>query len=136
MQPMDYRILFSQYLAICNQAIQENQGKFPFHQIWSAIDKSKTETIDVQIIDDYSIPHFRMKFTDNHLTESGCARGSGCCGGCTKKRWQVAASYLNDVVDNPERYIRNPAMINWEWLQPDEDYLSLQGNSDEHAEQL
>jgi hypothetical protein len=30
--------------------------------------------------------------------------------------WKVSVDYLRDVVDNPRRYIDNPALLAFDWL--------------------
>ena len=120
MQAQDYHVLFSQYIAVCNKALTKNKDKFPFRQIWQSVQEvNQGDIVDVQIIDDHTTPRFRMKMEQNQITEANCARQNKCCGGCIKRLWHVQTSYLQHVVENSDSYIDNPAMINWEWLQPD-----------------
>jgi hypothetical protein len=138
MDEKDYSHLMTEYLSICNKALEKNSDKFPYKQILQSIQsKDKGETVEVHIIDDYFTPHFRIKIDQDHVKISNCAGKDGCCRACIKRQWHIQSSYLQDVIDHPDTYINNPALMNWDWLQSETgDYLSLHGKPDEQAEQL
>ncbi len=140
-QPLDYNVIFAQYISVCNKALEKNADKFPFKQILSSVRaRDKGEIIDVEILGNDQAAYFRLRIDADKIRAVPVCKNklSGtCCGGCRNRQWQTQVSYLLDVIQNEELYINNPALINWEWLhEPNEDYLSLQGKSEVHAEQL
>jgi hypothetical protein len=111
--------LFSRYLEVCNRAIAANGDRFPFKQILGAAQKSQTsKNVEVCIIDDHPEASFVIHLDDGKVS----AQSHSACKNCNcKGQWRVARSYLEDVIQNPDEYIRNPAKIDWEWMYGSQD---------------
>lgn len=106
--------LFQRYLDICNRALEANKDRFPFRQILSAMrEGAEQRPMEVCIIDDRPEASFTIALAENRIV----TRDNKACDACgCKGKWRVRRSYLEDVVRNPEAYIRNPARIDWEWM--------------------
>lgn len=108
--------LFSQYLDVCNQALQANKNRFPFKQILKVAQESQNQkTIAVHIIDDQPSIQYAIQLKDNKIDGNPHDCKHCQCDG----KWRVTKSYLQNVINNPQRYIDNPAKINWEWIYDD-----------------
>lgn len=110
--------LFERYVQICNTALEANKNKFPFAQILSAIQKTPNiKPKQVRIINDTGHPDYHVAFNNNGMS---CKKTCGSCQGqCATEDdiiWSVKTSYLNEVIANPDKYIENPAKLNWEWI--------------------
>lgn len=109
--------LFEQYLAVCNQAIALNAERTPFKEIWAGVRRLGIDkSITVSVIDDKFTPQFSLSLNGDLIivkNEKNMCRTDCPC----TAQWRVRKSYLLDVIENPQIYIRNPAMIDWEWLQ-------------------
>lgn len=106
--------LFAQYLEICNQALQESKHKFPFQQILGAARRvNSSRKTEVFVIEDRPQSTYVLSVNDKGIAAEPAASSDNCdCQG----EWRVARSYLEDVIQNPQKYIENPAKINWDWL--------------------
>lgn len=111
----DTEQLFSRYIDICNQAIQANKDRFPFKQILAAVkDEHSLSDIEVCIIDDKPNAEYTINLDSNKIKAEKYSSCPNCnCG----TQWRITRSYLEDVIENAEEYIDNPAKINWEWMQ-------------------
>ena len=106
--------LFQRYMAICNMALKQNENRFPFKQILGAAKNVTPKSgVEVLIIDDRpsdgNLVHLNESGKFQSLDES--CKNCDCVG-----QWRVTRSYLEDVVNDPEKYISNPAKIDWEWM--------------------
>ncbi|MFP4313855.1 MAG: hypothetical protein ACLFR0_05965 [Alphaproteobacteria bacterium] len=111
-QGLDY---IQRYISICNVALHKNCERFPFKQILDAAEQqSKGRMIEVNIEGDP--PHeedYVFTLSQGRIQADKHACGSQCtCDG----KWIVKKAYIEDVINNPDIYIQNPAKINWEWL--------------------
>lgn len=106
--------LFSRYLEICNQAMEANKDRFPFKQILAAAQSEQSsKNIEVCIINDNPEGTYVIQLGDNKIIGESHESCDDCeCDG----QWRVTRSYLEDVVQNPEKYIQNPAKIDWDWM--------------------
>lgn len=109
-----YAELFKQYLDVCNQALTANKDRFPFKHILEAADNAaKPKNVEVRIIDDKPDRAYVIRLEDQRILGEGHQFCQNCdCDGY----WNVPRSYLENVVQNPEDYIANPAKINWDWM--------------------
>lgn len=116
--------LFEQYINICNQALESNSDRFPFKQILNAAkNNDDSQNIEVCIIDDHPIPSHTIQLLNNQITEkkdTGCEKNCPTCQCQTQRQWRVPKSYLEDVINNPQSYIDNPAKLDWDWLYQDD----------------
>lgn len=110
----DNKILFQRYLEICNKALENNKNRFPYKEILKALEGlQEDENIKVCIIDDHPQAELIMKRHNDSVTAIPCSKKLRAL---NAKRWNVTKSYLEDVTKNPEMYIENPALINWDWI--------------------
>jgi hypothetical protein len=105
--------LLSQYIQICNAALAANKNRFPYKQILSAAQQQQNnKQTKVGIIDNHPTPRYAIKIKDNHISYGTC---SDLENGAT---WFITKSYIEEVLQNPDDYIKNPAKLDWEWLLP------------------
>lgn len=92
-----------------------NKDRFPYKQILSAAqDAIVHKKIVVRIVDDIPDTRFLIELENQRITSQPC-NGTDCNGCCDQ--WTINRSYLEDVINTPDDYIKNPAKLNWEWLQ-------------------
>ncbi len=104
--------LFGQYLDVCNKALEIGGSRFPYKQMFDAaqrVEVARKVEVKVGGLEDlYVIQMGDRKITyDRHDLCEDC----NCDG-----KWFIDVSYLTGVVENPDLYIQNPALINWEWV--------------------
>lgn len=105
--------LFTEYVRVANQAIGQRKEKFPFKQLLDAADELVDEPVNVGIYkDDADHPHdwFTMEF--NGETFDVAQHGKSDKG----MTWKVTQAYLENVVENSDEYIENPAKLDFDWL--------------------
>ncbi len=110
--------LFQRYLEICNHALEVNKNRFPFKQILEAAqkaDNSAPRLVEVSIIEDHPVEKFAILLDKN--TRVVGKKHENCDNCQCQGEWRITQSYLEDVVNNPDAYISNPAKIDWEWIQ-------------------
>ncbi|MCS5597843.1 MAG: hypothetical protein NZ828_11385 [Alphaproteobacteria bacterium] len=104
--------LFVQYLDVCNRAIDANKHRFPFKQIMESVRDVQThKNVEVIILDDHPPVSCVICFDDNQKITTQPAIGVRGL-----QKWRVSKAYLENVINNPDEYIQNPAKIDWEWL--------------------
>lgn len=119
---MNQEDLFKSYIDICNQALEKNKDRFPFNHLLSGFEVSdNVSSVRVEIIDDMQHSRFHLRLINGEIEydETHCQSPCNLCHskcGNSSDVWSVRASYLNDVVENPEQYIENPARLDWEWV--------------------
>lgn len=120
--------LLKAYLDVCNQALRANHDKFPFnHIIKSAIKDQMTKPARVAIIDDAPQSIYQIALKEDRVAceklappkKTNCAQPCSC--DAEAPAWIVSRRYMEDVINNPETYIQNPAKIDWDWLIHNED---------------
>lgn len=115
--------LFTKYLEICNRALKENKDRFPFKQILGAAQsRSEKRKIKVCVIGNGANTKYLINIHDNEIHASIYNHNdekhySGL--------WNADQSYLEDVVNNPEDYIHNPAKLNWDWMYEHTDFQDI-----------
>lgn len=103
------------YLIICNNIISCNKERFPFAQIWRALEErlagKPLEFVVARHEDDGGqwavFLEGEVRLVDRASTNLGALKAG------TKK---VALPYLDAVLDDPSRFIANPALIDWDWV--------------------
>lgn len=102
--------LFQSYLEVCNQALEANKDRFPYKQMLEASEKLLgAREITVAVYDDQPKAVYDLALSEKHL--SAKPHESEC-----QKAWRLNRSYLEEVVNHAEDYIKNPAKIDWAWL--------------------
>lgn len=106
-----YDKLFQQYIDVCNKALEKNKDVFPYKQILSATESLiNDKKISMDVFDDRPKARFNIQMNKSRfeLTEPEESDDTHA--------WHLNASYLEEVVNNPDKYINNPAKIDWDWL--------------------
>lgn len=112
---MDKQDLINRYFQICNEALQANKDKAPFkHILQAAQTQNALKDVGIAVIEDHPTSQFIMHLNGDKIE----VETNESCHQCQcKAQWRVPKSYLENVIRNPEEYIKNPAKIDWEWLQ-------------------
>lgn len=112
---MQTTALMQNYVGTVNQSIGQNRDRFPYKQM---IDVSKplTEGLKMQVgvyKDDPKQVHdfFTLKWTGSELEFAGHGKDES-----TDVAWKVPTSHLQEVVDDPAPYVREPAKLDLDWL--------------------
>jgi hypothetical protein len=109
--------LLSEYLNVCNRAMEENKHKFFYQQakklnrmVW---DEANFHTIIYDEDPENVIGEFTIHFNSSEGKLSVLPSGNYE----VAFSWKMPLNYLLDVVENrPEWYIDNPVMLDWAWL--------------------
>ena len=102
--------LFRQYLEICNQAIDEHKDEFPYKEIISVSEAIiGNSPVDLAVYDDEPKGAYTLHFKDKKI-------GNGGRPADPKKAWRINLSYLKQVVENPDKYIKHSEMLDFDWL--------------------
>mgnify|MGYP006943314901 CR=1 FL=1 len=110
---MRYFEVIRQYVDVCNRAIMNNHGKFPFsHILGAAKDAGHQDAVEVNISNVHPVESYVFSFGDTGIN----VKPHVFCDGCNCVRsWDTDLVYLQRVIDNPDCFITNPALLNWEW---------------------
>ena len=111
----EYERVFHQYLEICNRAIELNKNKFPYTEIWGARLKELKEEMNVHavVFDDRPKLAYKLRLTRDMKIEIAEKNELP-----PEDAWPFTYQYLKRVVDNPKKYLENPARLEWGWLKP------------------
>jgi len=104
---------------VCNQALHLNKDRFPFKQILGAACRAENgNMIELHIIDNQKTElNQAANYTITINQKEIIAKPHSECGECECiRQWSIEKDYLQQVSDNPQKYINNPAHINWEWM--------------------
>jgi len=106
---------FADAMTTMNRAIEANEDRLPYRLFFDASKKLDMElTMGVAIYkDDPDTPHdyYTVRFEGDRLelVSHGKEKGLDLC-------WKVSEDYLAELSDYPDRYIKNPALMDWDWL--------------------
>lgn len=108
----DYAI--KSYVSICNRALSLNKDRFPFKQILGAAQKSeKGKKVEVLLAGAESIDSYVFSIKNEQIIFAPHSE----CGQCKcDRKWHLEWTYLQEVLKDPESYIKNPAKIDWDWI--------------------
>jgi len=103
--------LLDKYVRVCNEALFQNKDRFPFKQILGSVRRTEADKmIEVKVENAPDISDHIFKIHDDQvivMTHSECE---------CERSWSVSKKYLENVVHNPQTYINNPALIDWDWM--------------------
>lgn len=104
-----------QYLSVCNTIVVCNKERFPFAQIWRALeDRLGGQVIKFVVAGHEQEGRQWAMFSNGRIRcFDGPPLSAPCANVATKK---VSLSYLQAVLSDPPRYIANPALIDWDWI--------------------
>lgn len=110
----NYEDLISRYIDVCNQSIAVHRVRFPYQQIFNAIEaRGLNKFMEWIVLDQHSTSSYFVNLIDKKIClcdQLHCFHFSA-----PAKRWKVSKHYLESVTANPEVYISNPTKINWDW---------------------
>jgi hypothetical protein len=111
---IEYEHVFQQYLEICNRAIKQNKGKFPYTEIWGERVKDLKEDVNIHavVFDDRPKLAYVLRLTPEMKIEIAEKKELP-----PEDAWPFTYQYMKRVVDQPAEYIKNPARLEWGWLQ-------------------
>lgn len=107
--------LFTDALVTMNAAIEANEDKLPYRLFLEASKKLDVElTMGVAIYkEDPDTPHdyYTVNFHENRieLVSHGKEKDIDIA-------WKVSEDYLRKLQEDPDKYIQNPALLDWDWL--------------------
>jgi hypothetical protein len=106
--------LVDQYIHVLNRSLGENRDRFPYREILAASEKLFDDTgVAVGIYkDDPGAPHHW--FTVDFAGGSFALREQGK--GDADLNWRVRQAHMEEVVDNPEVFVRDPYKLDLDWL--------------------
>ncbi|MEX0298162.1 MAG: hypothetical protein AB3N28_03770 [Kordiimonas sp.] len=104
-----------QYLSVCNTIVACNRERFPFAQIWRALeDKLADHIVEFVVASHEEEGRQWVLFSDGRIRSlDGPPLSQKTARTVVKK---VSLHYLQDVINDPPRYIANPALIDWDWV--------------------
>jgi hypothetical protein len=110
----EYENVFRQYLDICNQAIAANKDKFPYTEIWNARQKGTDQLgqIHAVVFDDRPKIAYLLRLTQEMKIEISDKKAMQA-----DEPWPFPYQYMKRVINHPDKYIANPARLQWGWLQ-------------------
>lgn len=101
--------LLTRYFDLCFEAIQQNKNRFPFQQIWSAIQNNGLPTVlKVELCGERSVRSYLINL-------NGCELLKGITLD-PKRIWSVDKFHILELLENEKACLENPAKLNWEWL--------------------
>lgn len=102
--------LFAKYMEICNEAMEANKDAFPYKHMWEAAEESlRGNGAHVTVYDDDPKGDYNLQLHDKHLeAQENVADG--------RPGWRINKSYMREVVENAEAYIKDPSLLDWQWL--------------------
>lgn len=124
LKSQEYYKLLEAYINICNEALKQNKHNFPFNHMWKVIkDQCKNQEINIALIDDRPDPVGALRLSDDGVRVSPSKQEDEATKGC-----HIKLSHIQHVLNNKEEYIKDPARINWHWIETMiENYKSPQG---------
>ncbi|MBW3567880.1 MAG: hypothetical protein KY410_07995 [Proteobacteria bacterium] len=108
---------FSRYVDLCNRVMTENQDSLWFRQaiqLNEALWNGRNFRVIVydrdpgSVIESFTV-RLDMDKPEIRLVQDGHAHDVAFS-------WKTPLSYLEEVVAEPERYIAQPMLLDWEWL--------------------
>ncbi len=104
--------LINDYVAICNKALKGSRTRFPFKQIFSALEKANAaDAIEVVVSDTSQTYAFFFDARGVRVKRHDDCENCNCV-----RKWTTTSDYLQKVVENPQAYMQNPAKLNWDWM--------------------
>lgn len=106
--------LFNQYIDVVNRALGENRDRFPYKQIFQASEKlARDRDIGVAVYKgDPKSPHDWFTIRMDSGTFDVVEHGKGD----VDVTWKVNQDHLQNVVEEPQKYVAHPARLDLDWL--------------------
>jgi hypothetical protein len=112
---LDEQALFAQALDVMNRAVRAHEDQTPYKQILQASEKLVGDrAIAVGVAKEPGgepYDFYTVRFADGSFELEGRGRQ-----GDPSLSWRVSRSYLEGVVEHPQRYIEHPEKLDLDWL--------------------
>lgn len=98
------------YISICNDVIDANKTRFPFIQMWRALETEIAgRTIEYSVVRDESLAKITATFIDLKIN---------IIPSTPVKKWpqvtqKIEWPYMSFVLEKPAKFIANPTLMNW-----------------------
>ena len=107
----EYNDLLRQYISICNDAMNTDNGDFPLRKTWAAIlQHLEGERVEFAVRDDRPKAVMSVDLGKSAMKPAN-EESKG-----QHSDWTFDYSFLRKVVDNPKDYINDPTKLDWDWL--------------------
>lgn len=112
MKEKDPEHLLECFLDVCNRSILSNRDKFPFCQIWRAAERGMaTKRVEFILVDDRPKALCHISLVGGAIVPSEPDEERSA-----PPAVKINMSYVEDVVKEPEKYIEDPSLLNWDWM--------------------
>lgn len=103
------------YLTVCSNIVASNKSRFPFAQIWRALEeKLGGRPIEFVVADREAEARQWAVLLDGEIRLVDGAPAS--LEPIKAGRKKILSSDLKAVLEDPSRYIANPALVDWDWV--------------------
>lgn len=109
MAPTNYEQLLKQYLDICNKALIENRNIFPYKHLLQAI--TNAPPVSIVLVDDTPKGLFELSIDDASIHAKNIGSSAP-----TEQVIRMNIRDLEDAVQNPDEYIKDPTKFDWHWV--------------------
>lgn len=112
-----YRELLLRYVDVCNKVLSANRQRFPYRQIWSAGEHALSgRSVVLALHDDGALARCIVAMGEASISVEMLEPSQPPCQCQTLTVYPVKLSYVLEVITEPDRYIADPSLINWDWL--------------------
>lgn len=107
--------LFCEYVEVYNKALDKNQQRFPFKQIFqSAHTHDSGKVIAVHIINKSNqIKKYAVSLKNGHIVSCPIDISHFMS---NQRHWDIELHKIKNVIKQRDAYIDNPAKLDWEWM--------------------
>lgn len=114
-----YQQLLHAYLDICNKVLAANRDRFPYRQIWTAGQEALSgRPVILSLHDDVPKAHCAVEIGEHHISAEAVQHHELHARKQSSPVHTVRLTYLLEVVAEPDKYVADPSLINWDWLRP------------------
>ena len=109
-------LLIKYYFDLCNAVLNIHGTRFPYKQIFEAAQKNKADTIiECNVLGHTNevLQTYALKLLNNHIDITPHTECENC--NCLYS-WNIHIAELSQIIAHTDRYLQNPAYLNWDWL--------------------
>ena len=122
-EPFAFQDALDRYIEICERALASDKTTGPMRAIFrSALDQLNGERLSLALYDDQPKALCHVDILDQKVCTSEAivfsepANSEAYCPSSRVVR--LSLTHIQDVIAQPERYLENPALLDWSWLSP------------------
>ncbi len=113
-----YRDILLRYVDVCNKVMSANRQRFPYRQIWSAGEHALSgRSVVLALHDDGTLARCVVAMGEASISVEMVNPSQSPCQCQQLTVYPVKLGYVLEVITEPDRYIADPSLINWDWLQ-------------------